>query len=253
MPFSILEAINITFNCFCKPKQTEADRLKEEQLKLEQEKKEKLNVRLYEIARKHEIGILPVIDTYQVTNLYPLSNHVHLWNIFIIGKDKIYILASINDFEGFPDTKGILNTNASLILPDTLKEFFDPVWDKTLMGRQLQFYMIYFGRTYFVNTYPFYNEDKVIIGAIMFVRSFEYLRVKDHNMSMLDASADADVKKKLSFDMTRPAAHPGISIMKSALYMPSVNETKHENIPISTQTYPPNESKRDNQFVGNRT
>ena len=175
-----------------------------------------------------------------------------MWNIFIIGNDKVYILASINDFEGFPDTKGILNTNASLVLPDTLKEFFDPVWDKTLMGRQLQFYMIFFGRTYFVNTYPFYNEDKLIIGAIMFVRSFEYLRVKDHNVTLLDDQ----IQKKISFDMTKPVAHPGIGVMKSALYMPSVtsvNEKKDDNIPITTNTYPPNETNRKNQFVGNRT
>lgn len=235
MPFSILEAINITFNCFCKPKQTEAERLKEEQLKKEEEKKEQLNMRLYEVARKHEIGILPVIDTYQITNLFPINNHIHMWNIFIIGNDKVYILASINDFEGFPDTKGILNTNASLVLPDTLKEFFDPVWDKTLMGRQLQFYMIFFGRTYFVNTYPFYNEDKLIIGAIMFVRSFEYLRVKDHNVTLLDDQ----VQKKISFDMSKKTEHPGIGVLKSALYMPSIpqsTEIKDTNIPINTQT-----------------
>ena len=225
MPFSILEAVNLTCNCFFgKNKEpTEEEKLAEAKIRKEQAKKEELSLRLYDIARKHEIGILPVLDTYQVTNLFPINNHVNKWNIFIIGKDKVYILASINDFEGFPDTTGILNTNAMALLPESLQEFFDPVWDKTLLGRQLQFYMIYFGRTYFVNTYPFFNDDRMIIGAIMFIRSFEYLRIKDHNLDVLEEP----VKKKISFDLSRENPVPQ-GVMNSAFYQPS-------NQPINQQ------------------
>ena len=50
---------------------------------------------------------------------------------------------------------------------------FDSVWTKTLQGKQLQFYMVWNSKLYFINTYPFFNGKGKVIGAILFMRAFE--------------------------------------------------------------------------------
>lgn len=131
-----------------------------------------LRSELYNVSRKYKISILPVASGYNIENLYPLTDHVELWNIFIVGRDKTYILANCKNLK-IPRSSELVNNTADGILPDELKDFFDPIWDQTLNGNQLQFYIIFDGRTYFVNSYPFFNERKRVIGAILFLRLFE--------------------------------------------------------------------------------
>jgi hypothetical protein len=131
-----------------------------------------LNQELYNVSKKYKISILPIQNGFNLENLYPLTDRVHLWNIFIVGKDKTYILASCKNLK-IPNVEHLPNKTADGIMPDELKNFFDPIWDKTLQGNQLQFYIVFDGQTYFVNTYPFLNEKKRVIGAIMFLRLFE--------------------------------------------------------------------------------
>jgi hypothetical protein len=131
-----------------------------------------LNQQLYNVSKKYKISILPIVSGFNLDNLYPLTDQVQFWNIFIVGRDKTYILASCKNIK-IPNTEQLLNKTADGILPDELREFFDPIWDKTLKGSQLQFYIVFNSSTYFVNTYPFYNDRKRVIGAIMFLRLFE--------------------------------------------------------------------------------
>lgn len=190
MPLSFLEAINLTFNCFCAKER-----------KSEKQQREDDNQAIYDTARKYEIGILPVHNNVNIKNLYPITDQVHLWNTFIVGNDKTYILSSINDLKGFPETTNLLNKKGDVVLPTFLQDFFDPIWDKTLKGKQLQFYMIYNTRTYFVNSYPFRNDEDFVIGAIMFIRAFE--KMPNETSALIKQYLNDDKNGRLSFDVRK--------------------------------------------------
>ena len=65
-------------------------------------------------------------------------------------------------------------------LPLEIFEFFDTVWTHTLIGKNLQFYMIVNGVLYFINTYSLKNTNSKIIEAIMFMRNFDTLPKDSH-------------------------------------------------------------------------
>jgi hypothetical protein len=160
-----------------------------------------LNKQLYHVSKKYKISILPIAAGFNLENLYPLTDQVEFWNIFIVGKDKTYILAHCKNLV-IPNTDKLLNKTADGILPDELRDFFDPLWDKTLKGTQLQFYIVFNGRTYFVNSYPFYNEKKVVIGAIMFFRLFETMPDIYYQHEIPIDSPD-----KIQKEMTKRSSH----------------------------------------------
>jgi hypothetical protein len=133
-----------------------------------------LDTNIYAASRKFKISILPINNHFDIENLYPLTDHVELWNIFIVGNDKTYILASVKDpCITIPGADDLLNHRGNNRLPVELNEFFNTIWDKTLNGKQLQFYMVWSGRLYFINTYPFLNGKGKVIGAALFMRAFE--------------------------------------------------------------------------------
>ena len=159
-----LESLKLTFNCF-KPKVLDDEYFKPA---------DELDIKIYNVSRQYKISILPISHKFDIDNLYPLTDHVELWNIFIVGNDKTYILASINDEHTvIPQTADLLNKRANNILPEELVAMFDSIWDKTLLGHKLQFYMVWNTKLYFINTYPFYNGKNCAIGAILFMRAFE--------------------------------------------------------------------------------
>lgn len=129
---------------------------------------------IYNVSREYKISILPIYPNFEIDNLYPLTDHVELWNIFIIGNDKTYILANVNDPHiKIPETQDLLNNHSEDVIPMELHAVFDAIWTKTLSGRKLQFYMVWNGKLYFINTYPFLNGKNKVIGAVMFMRAFE--------------------------------------------------------------------------------
>lgn len=135
-----------------------------------------LDKRIYDVSRKYKISILPITNNIELENLYPVTDGVEMWNIFIVGCDKTYILANINDRHTFvPRKENLLNHQAQNIMPKELMTIFDNIWDKTLSGKQLQFYMVWNGKLYLINTYPFMNGKGKCIGAILFMRAFETL------------------------------------------------------------------------------
>ncbi len=161
--FNLFENIDFVFNCFGKSK---SFRNKYDD--------EDLDKNIYKVTRKYKISILPITPNFDIDNLYPLTDHVELWNIFIVGNDKTYILANINDpFITLPQATKLPNKQGQDILPNELVIVFDSIWTKTLMGKQLQFYMVWNGKLYFINTYPFFNGKRKVIGAILFMRGFD--------------------------------------------------------------------------------
>jgi hypothetical protein len=157
--FNVFE--NIDFNCFCFARRKKS------------RGEEDLDRKIYDVSREYKISILPIIPNFDIDNLYPLTDHVELWNIFIVGNDKTYILASVNDPHIVIPNSNLTNHQAKNILPDELVKLLDGIWDKTLGGKQLQFYMVWNGKLYFINTYPFFNGKDKVIGAILFMRTFE--------------------------------------------------------------------------------
>ena len=133
-----------------------------------------LDRNIYNVSKEYKISILPIIPDFDIDNLYPITDQVHKWSILIVGNDKTYILASIKDPHiTIPESEDLPNHTGNNILPEELTKFFDSVWTTTLTGKQLQFYMVWNGKLYFVNTYPFFNGKKKVIGAILFMRAFD--------------------------------------------------------------------------------
>lgn len=132
----------------------------------------------------NNLSIIPVSDTYHIDNLYPITDHVEFWNIFVVGNDKTYILANVKDPHIFlPHVEKLTNDRGNRILPPALMKMFDNIWTKTLTGVKLQFYMLWGGKLFFVNTYPFLNGNQLVIGAIMFMRAFDNAYIKDASPS----------------------------------------------------------------------
>lgn len=160
--FNLFETLNVS--CLCrKPKVTGDD---------EEEDDADLKKSLYKMARDYKISVLPVDSNFELANLFPLTNHVEWWNIMIVGRTKEYILASIKDPHTRIPSTGLPNHRGEEALPGELVQLFDAVWTKTLAGRQLQFFLVWNGKLYLINTYPLRNGESVVIGAVMFMRAF---------------------------------------------------------------------------------
>lgn len=149
-----------------------------------------------QITSKYNITILPIpMKQNHEVNLYPDTNMVETWNIFVVGSDKTYILANVNDpFTPVPNKEEMLNHKADNIIPPEMLEFFDAVWDQTLDNNKLQFYIAWNERLFRVNTYPLVNELNIVVGATMFMRAFKH--------SNYDAG-DVALKKMLSASSNR--------------------------------------------------
>jgi hypothetical protein len=186
--FNLFENINLKFFCFgAKNKHEEAE----------------FDKKIFQISKEEQISILPIVPTFDIENLYPLTDHVHLWNIFIIGNDKTYILANIKDpFMHIPEMDNIVNKQGQNILPSGLFKVFDGIWTKTLSGKKLQFYMVWNSRLYFVNTYPFLNGKDIVIGACLFMRSFETI-TENNYIQINSSSIEENIDNKSSIENGR--------------------------------------------------
>ena len=50
------------------------------------------------INGKYDIHILKVAEGFHIKNLYPVTDQVEKWSVFVIGNDMTYIHASVGDF-----------------------------------------------------------------------------------------------------------------------------------------------------------
>ena len=162
-----------------------------------------LDKNIFAASHKHCINVLPILPNFDIQNLYPITDCVEQWNILVVGSDKTYILASLKDpfirLEPRDIEVRLPNKHGNEVLPPELDAFFEPVWDKTLLGKQLQFYIIWNDRLYFINTFPFFNSAQAVIGAILFMRNF-------HAVPTLNAMSSLEVtgaRQRNSIDDTR--------------------------------------------------
>jgi hypothetical protein len=177
--FKIVDSLSFVFNCFCGKREDESNQeqqqqQQQQQQQLDRQQDDHLTHKIFTLCEKHRISILPVQRSFEVEDLYPSTNQVHTWNIFVVGKDKTYILSNTNCID-IENSSNLVNKKAEGVIPIHFVEFFEPVWDKTLSGKHLQFFMVYEGRTFLVDTYPFFNNSSDVIGACMFMRLFETL------------------------------------------------------------------------------
>ena len=175
----LIDQLSIVFNCFCSRQKNHVEENKDES------KKDTITKIQY-LSKKHNVSILPIVNSFELENLYPKTNHVHTWSTFIVGKDKTYVLANGYNFDIGAPPEELLNKKAPGHMHDELVEFFEPIWERTLNGHQLQFFMIYTGITYLVNTYALHNESNLVIGACMFIRSFDTMPYVCSEISFLE-------------------------------------------------------------------
>jgi hypothetical protein len=102
---SVFETIAVTFNCFCGMKDAKKTHVHE----------------LLTFNDRYSITILPVIDDYVFENLYPKTNHVKTWNVFVVGNCQSFIVLNNYDFN-LPDD--MINTRGENIQSQELKNFF---------------------------------------------------------------------------------------------------------------------------------
>lgn len=150
---SVIDNLSLTFNCFC------ADI------------RNRKHADLLELNEKYNITVLPYND-YVIDNLYPKTNKVGNWNIYVVGNDRTFIMSNSIDFD-MPDD--VLNTRGEKIANNEVKEFFNDIFDRTLEGpgHDLQFLMIYCNTAFVVNTYHLTNQNRKVIGACAFIRKFD--------------------------------------------------------------------------------
>lgn len=136
--------------------------------------------RLYKVSKQLKISVLPISESYQLEDLYPIHNNVNTWNYFVVGKNKDYICAYVGNKKCLLseshlglDTSKLINTKGINYLPDELWKFFDSTWDITLKGKSLCFYIVMNGKLYLINTFPLRNNNNDICGGSLFMRDFE--------------------------------------------------------------------------------
>jgi hypothetical protein len=176
---------------------------------------------MYKIGDHYRVSILPVDSKFEITNLVPLTNHVELWNVFVIGSDKTYVLAQVNDpYTRLPLAGHLPNRTGATGLPSEVAILFDVIWTKTLGGKQLQFFMSWNGRLYLVNTYPFYNGRSVTIGAVMFMRAFagdpasqadDLFGPNEPRAQSVPAGVTAELESRIAASVVDRAAGPHIT------------------------------------------
>lgn len=180
--FNLFENINFNFDCFKDPSVKE----------FKESKSKKGNVCISDIYKSNspEYNVYPLAlkEEFNITDLFPSTNHVELWNIFIVGREKTYIQVSINDNDiCIPNKMKLLNKKGENLIPDELEEIFNNIWDTTLMGNNIQIILIWNSIPYLVNTYSFKNSSGLIIGAILFMRRFDkvqsYINRNTNSMS----------------------------------------------------------------------
>lgn len=187
---NIFDKINIVCNCFCGDP-------KKKQMKKQYDE---IDRHIAQLNGKYDIHILKVAQDFHIRNLYPITDQVEKWSVFVVGNDMTYIHASIGDFN-FPDPKLLLNQKGPSVMIPELNEFFEPLWRQTLNGSQLQFYMSVQQKLYFVNTYPFINANKEVIGAIMFIRPFTSEKKQSLELEFTENVKIANTRKSKSLDV----------------------------------------------------
>jgi hypothetical protein len=137
----------------------------------------------YELPNKvyelKELFVIPIDSKYDIDNLYPSTDRVHMWNIFAIGSDKSYIFVRANDdpCEVFK-TSLKENNHAMSDSTNSLLRFMDDTWKHVLDGHSLHVYLFLIHTLYLVSAFPIVNGRQNVIGGMMFMRRVSSLPVQ---------------------------------------------------------------------------
>jgi hypothetical protein len=138
-----------------------------------------------ESGEVHNVIVLPTRQGTIIDNIFPINNHVEHFNILIIGSDRNYIFTRLQDFT-FPGSDQLVNNKYSDKMPAGFRQILDNIWDATLEGKILHFYMIYKGKTYITQTFPLQNRASKVVGALALIRNVETLRSSEDARISLD-------------------------------------------------------------------
>ena len=144
-------------NCFTSEKQN-----KEKQKQFYEEK-------LINLQKENQVKVLPFLSFLPLTDIFPATNHVAEWSVYIIGKNKRLVVSQDNLQLSDVD---MLNKKYDAVLDGKNGEFFDTVFDMIVNGHESQFILVYHDKMYFANTYSFKNENGSVIGGILFIRLY---------------------------------------------------------------------------------
>ncbi len=129
---------------------------------------------IFNYSKENDILLIPLVKEYNLANLYPKEDEVEHWSIFIVGSDKTYILAKLNNKMGLHEDikqNELLNNVANHNnMSKRFKDFLDKIWDKTLNDAQIQIFIYMNSRLSLLNSYPLKNKNNNIIGAVCFIR-----------------------------------------------------------------------------------
>lgn len=151
---------------------------------------------IYDTAQASNILILPATNIQTLKSLFPETNHVHLFNILIVGKNKEYILCKLQGDLAFSGQDKIINARYSDRMPTEIRKLLDGIWDKTLIDeKNLQFVMVFKGKAYLCNSYCFKNSNMQTIGAICFIRNIDLL----HEAARLSVDEQNQMETPLPF------------------------------------------------------
>jgi hypothetical protein len=137
--------------------------------KQKQKNKDFYEKRLMSLQKDNEVKVLPFLSFLPLNDIFPRTNHVAEWSVYIIGKNKRLVVSQDNLQLSDVD---MLNKKYDSVLEGKNGEFFDTVFDMIVNGHESQFILVYQDRMYFANTYSFRNENKEVIGGILFIRLY---------------------------------------------------------------------------------
>jgi hypothetical protein len=140
--------------------------------------------KLMSLQENIDIKVLPFLSFLPLTDIFPESNHVAGWSTYVNGKNKRLVVSQDN--LQLSDNS-MLNKKYDNVLDGKNGEFFDTVFQMIISGHENQFLMVYKEKLYFANCYCFRNEEKAVIGGILFIRlytSMSELLPKNHTLSV---------------------------------------------------------------------
>lgn len=176
---SILGGLTIfkTFNCFCVSKRNDCFD------------------EVVSTAEQNNVLVLPARAIDNLKNLYPVSDNVESrFNILIVGSDKSYILCKLSDLK-LTGADRLENHKYSQSMPENIRAILDSIWDKTLLGNSLMFYLVVQGRTFVCNSFPLYTNNNIICGAMCCLRAVQHETASGEYRLSLDGHFDKQATK----------------------------------------------------------
>lgn len=126
-----------------------------------------------ELSKRLNIFILPMKPDIQIENL--LAINTNIFNILVVDKEKKYVNIVFKDecFK-FIDTESIEGNKGDNLLPPSLNDFLNLIYDKTFENNKVQLLFIYQNVLFLTYTYPLYNKENVLNGCMCIIMRYNY-------------------------------------------------------------------------------